>query len=75
MRKHKDRIKRQQQRQNFEFDPALCKNCKHRKRVFMPHKDSSKLQQYCTLGKFSVQVHSICDRWESTRGETLELPP
>lgn len=48
---------------NFDSDQPRCTNCIHKIR------ENKKFK--CTIGQWVVTAQSICDAWESKKGEYL----
>ncbi len=70
------RKKRTRKLQKFERNPPMCRSCIYFRRA--EYRKIDKLEQIrvlpptCGLGEFEVESFSICDKWETKTGDTIE---
>lgn len=72
----KSKKRRARKSQNFERTPPMCRSCIYFRRA--EYRKIDKLEQIrvipptCGLGEFEVESFSICDKWETKSGDTIE---
>ena len=69
------RIKRQRREareaQKYDADPPRCGNCTFYLNAAKGNEFGPAHGPECNLGKFPVTSRGLCDKWQSTTGETL----
>ena len=61
-------------RWNYEENIPRCETCSWCKRgkIYLINSLPRKAPPLCTKGNFQTKINSVCDNWESKKGEVLE---
>lgn len=63
---------RNRKQQGYDLTPPACCNCVRLRWQHATPRSIKQRMTVCSVGEFTVFLHSVCDRWEGKNGETRE---